>query len=1554
MGFTKSHPHTASTSKGLLRRAAGCALLASLALSLAAAPGLAYADTQSAADSWSSALKASEASVYQPYSSDDSTSGATDQSVAGIEKYDLRDPNGDGNRDDSLVTSVKKQGTWETCWSFAATAASETSILSELRKSDPTAQIDLSELYLAWFAHAQAPEAYAGSSQAGEGFSKLAADSYILGMGGFPNFATTLFSAGVGPVSESVAPYKNKEGKIACSVLLPGAEDAEEQDLTEAEIAALPEGAKVTRLRWATSDASWNYYDWTVSESLYGTSEYQLEESYQLPSVGKFDDQGNYVGLNQEGIDAVKAQLLAGRAVATSSSPESAERGEGTPTVMNYDTWSQYATTADKAKTAAHAITIVGWDDNYSSENFLEGHRPSGNGAWLVKNSDGSSGTAEFPNEWGIQEDGEYTGYFWLSYYDETISDLVAFDFDVNTSTSSEAFIRDQYDYLPQGSVAVSASSEKTSSANEFTAGEDRVLRALTCQTVKPNTQVTYEVYLLDDGASGPTDGKLVLTKGATYRYGGFHRLMLADGEDQVAMRQGQRYSVVVTQKCGDTYYQVTTRNSNEGIARFGQWVSKINEGESWTLSGGAWSDWKTVSEAATKDTSYVVDNFPIKGLASARSWASVAELDELSRAIDAARAALTNARISADGSDVSEDETWMTQEQYDQLAAALADAEKQLALAGGDYKTTLANTTPSSAQVTVATASLAFTAQKGAAAAAGISNNDKVTGTKASALPTTGDALSDACAALAVAAAAALATAFAARRGHRWFGRILPIVVIALAFACMAPAPAIAEDDMSTIWEDAFDMYEAWGLCAYDAGTECDTSGLPESGKFDLRDPNGDGDRSDSVVTPVKYQSPWGSCWAFATISACETSILSAMGTTYAQTPIDLSERQLVNAVFPTKGALASVVGSLQAGEGFSRDGMASPSVIFESGGRTTFCMTVLMAGSGLVSESVAPYKNEENIFKCNVTKDGATEVRNLTVDQIGVLEAEGATVKKISYSGTYSDSSESGGSAAGSEGSSLSKYIWTDWSTDDELWGTTEYVLSNCNMLPGTAVLNGSSYTSTDMAAVCAVKRELVSGRAVTCAYHADESTPDEQGTSEYFDRTTWSHYTYTKTGEETPKSNHVVTIVGYDDSYSASNFKNSGGVCPEGDGAWLVKNSWGASTEDFPNNNDWGIVETDADGNECNTGYFWLSYYDQSICKFQSYDFDISASENQDETYLDQYDYLPQYELNCEAFDYPMSAANVFTASGDMTLNALYATTYRPNSTVTYQVYLLDDQATSPTDAGHSALVYTGQETYDYAGYHRIELPAADQVAMREGQRYAVVTTQRCNTDGKWYQGSVFNNGANAVATAKLNAGESYLGRAASADAQQAGDVKWYDWSVIGFGTLQVDNASIKARSAKSSWASVAELDELSQAIDAARAALANARISADGSDVSEDETWMTQEQHDQLAAALADAEAQLALAGGDYKITLVTTTPSSAVVTAATASLSFSAQKGGAATATPTTASDGAATGRVSAGKLAQTGDDAWPASVLAAVAIPSATLAALAARRVRRG
>ncbi len=80
--------------------------------------------------------------------------------------------------------------------------------------------------------------------------------------------------------------------------------------------------------------------------------------------------------------------------------------------------------------TPNHAITIIGWDDNYNKNNFATA-APE-NGAWLCKNS------------WGTGN-GIGNGYFWLSYCDKSMDYFTAFE------------------YAPLGTFATKASVNKES-----------------------------------------------------------------------------------------------------------------------------------------------------------------------------------------------------------------------------------------------------------------------------------------------------------------------------------------------------------------------------------------------------------------------------------------------------------------------------------------------------------------------------------------------------------------------------------------------------------------------------------------------------------------------------------------------------------------------------------------------------------------------------------------------------------------------------------------------------------------------------------------------------------------------------------------------------------------------------------------------------------------------------------------------------------------------------------------------------------------------------------
>ena len=76
-----------------------------------------------------------------------------------------------------------------------------------------------------------------------------------------------------------------------------------------------------------------------------------------------------------------------------------------------------------------HTSLIVGWNDNYSKDNFAEGYKPDKNGAWIIRNTHGSSGE------------------YYISYYDPYLLN------DVNMAITSIKNVEYNhlYQYNPSG-----------------------------------------------------------------------------------------------------------------------------------------------------------------------------------------------------------------------------------------------------------------------------------------------------------------------------------------------------------------------------------------------------------------------------------------------------------------------------------------------------------------------------------------------------------------------------------------------------------------------------------------------------------------------------------------------------------------------------------------------------------------------------------------------------------------------------------------------------------------------------------------------------------------------------------------------------------------------------------------------------------------------------------------------------------------------------------------------------------------------------------------------
>ena len=89
-------------------------------------------------------------------------------------------------------------------------------------------------------------------------------------------------------------------------------------------------------------------------------------------------------------INAIKALINSGIGVTTNS--RSLRSG---CSCFNTDTRASYCPNLNGnygSNCNYHTSLIVGWNDNYSKDNFAEGYKPDKNGAWIIRNTHGSSG----------------------------------------------------------------------------------------------------------------------------------------------------------------------------------------------------------------------------------------------------------------------------------------------------------------------------------------------------------------------------------------------------------------------------------------------------------------------------------------------------------------------------------------------------------------------------------------------------------------------------------------------------------------------------------------------------------------------------------------------------------------------------------------------------------------------------------------------------------------------------------------------------------------------------------------------------------------------------------------------------------------------------------------------------------------------------------------------------------------------------------------------------------------------------------------------------------
>ncbi len=258
----------------------------------------------------------------------------------------------------------------------------------------------------------------------------------------------------------------------------------------------------------------------------------------------------------------------------------------GIATVISYDerflddNFTFYQPYSSDFDLAAHAVTIIGWDD----ETITQAEKP---GAWLCKNS------------WGIKW--AFDGCFWISYYDKVCCqdpELGAACYNnCEPMKYDNIYYHDYHGW--RGTFKLSSSV-----MNRFIADNDELLEAVSFFTASED--VDYTVKIFDGFEKGKLVNELSKTSGFV-KYIGFHTIDLAQA---VELSKGDEFYICLELSKGGYPFDRTSviwRFLSGGNPLFGFVIkSTADWDESYFKLGPFWIDMHIVNPTA---------NFCIKGL---------------------------------------------------------------------------------------------------------------------------------------------------------------------------------------------------------------------------------------------------------------------------------------------------------------------------------------------------------------------------------------------------------------------------------------------------------------------------------------------------------------------------------------------------------------------------------------------------------------------------------------------------------------------------------------------------------------------------------------------------------------------------------------------------------------------------------------------------------------------------------------------------------------------------------------------------------------------------